>query len=695
MISPNQYIAERFPWLTRARAMAGAFVVALLIVFIWPHAHVVTELVLVTAIAGSVGALLWGLTYWSKARVQIGRVRLRYKTVRRIGGILALICLPFLLMQRASIYLRSPSPVTSEYEDVRCYVAVAHLEGDDGRRIEKRLMTALGSLDRRLGVTPAILDKTIAVAGRLQEFQHIEAVASVNNRVFSSLLWGGVKGVASPAVGPLYNTALFDEPQFGGAYLPVDFKLPELPLDDLSLVLQLVVATETAGAMEVWGYKFGDALEPVIKRARAMANDPHKTSGWSADTRARVNLAIGIAVQTSAIELIAEDSLHQANSFREATNSFHQANSYLEATQADWTREKNPLEWAMVQQNLAFTLKALALLNRQPTLLNEALTKYQNALQVYQTHSDQIDSANMQYQIGNALKDIGIDQAGTDSLRRAADCYRIAIKGFDPKRYSMNWAQAQVQLGSTLTALADRGNNPNEYEPAIAAFREALKVYNWDLSLTRWADTQVQLAEALQLLGEARSNVDDLKQSIALSREALEGFPRDRDPRRWAAIQGTIGNELLSLNDIKPDPAYAQQAAVALRASLEEQSVEHDPIAWATAKATLGNALVAMGESSNDADYFQQAIDAFNDALKVFKPDRDPVPWARTKSDLGDALSDLGMQGSGIRYLTEAVDNYHQALTVLTKDKLPGDWEKTQHNLQVALDELHQRGWKG
>ena len=41
MSSPSKYIAERL-WLTRARAMAGAFGIALLIVFIWPNAHLVT-----------------------------------------------------------------------------------------------------------------------------------------------------------------------------------------------------------------------------------------------------------------------------------------------------------------------------------------------------------------------------------------------------------------------------------------------------------------------------------------------------------------------------------------------------------------------------------------------------------------------------------------------------------------------------
>ena len=98
MSSPSQYIADRFPWLTRARAAAGSFGIALLVVFIWSHARLVTDLVIVTAIPGTIGAIVFGLTFWSKARVQIGRRQLRYKAVRRVAGIVALACLPFILM---------------------------------------------------------------------------------------------------------------------------------------------------------------------------------------------------------------------------------------------------------------------------------------------------------------------------------------------------------------------------------------------------------------------------------------------------------------------------------------------------------------------------------------------------------------------------------------------------------------------
>jgi len=147
MRSPRQYFSERYPWLKLADSLAVAVVLVLVIVAIWPHSRLAIDLVVVTAIPGLIAASVWGLTFWQKARVQVGRLKLRYKSVRRIAGITALFCLPFLLLQQASIYLRGPnilreravdvSGLTEPYPkpgkwEIRVVVAIAHLEGDDG-----------------------------------------------------------------------------------------------------------------------------------------------------------------------------------------------------------------------------------------------------------------------------------------------------------------------------------------------------------------------------------------------------------------------------------------------------------------------------------------------------------------------------------------------------------------------------------
>ena len=108
MSNVRRYLSERYPWLNLTYLLVAASAIALLLVAIWPHSQLIADLVVLTAIPGILGAILWGMTFWAKARVQIGRRKLRYKSVRRIGGLAALFCLPFLFLQQASIYLRGP-----------------------------------------------------------------------------------------------------------------------------------------------------------------------------------------------------------------------------------------------------------------------------------------------------------------------------------------------------------------------------------------------------------------------------------------------------------------------------------------------------------------------------------------------------------------------------------------------------------
>ncbi|HZC46929.1 MAG TPA: hypothetical protein VE243_10670, partial [Candidatus Acidoferrum sp.] len=395
MRTPRQYLADRYPWLNLVDSIAVAFVLALLVAVIWPHARLVIDLVLITAMPGTIAVILWGLTFWSKARVQIGRLKLRYKSVRRFAGIVAIACLPFVLMQQASIYFQRPNIILREapeppeiaqaYPDVekwriRVVVAIAHLEGDESRQLENRLRDALADLDPRLHVTPIILNRTIAVSGRTLGIAHLDALNSVTNVRVDALIWGGVNGSPHSGVGPLYETRFGSDAQFGEVYLPADFKLPQLPPDDLCKVVRLIVATQSVEIMRQWMFKFGDALEPLIRETRTIADDQRRSAAWNADARARVNLALGIASRTSGIELESKDSLSAAV-------------AYFRRTQADWTRESDSIDWAAAQLNLGVALNQLSDLNLQLAPLQEAAAAYKNALSVYQARSDRLDSA--------------------------------------------------------------------------------------------------------------------------------------------------------------------------------------------------------------------------------------------------------------------------------------------------------------
>jgi tetratricopeptide (TPR) repeat protein len=697
MKTPRDHLSERYRSLNLIDSLAAALVLVLAIVAIWPRSRLVIDLVLVTAIPGLIAAVVWMFTFWQRARVQIGRLKLRYKPVRRIAGIAALFCLPFLLLQQASIYLQGPNILRERPVDVtglsepypkhakwkiRVAVAIAHLEGDQGHKIEDQLRDGLANLDSRLHVTPVILNRTIALSGRPQGIAHLDALTSVTGVRVDSLIWGGVKGAHSPAVGPLYQTEFGDNPQFGGGYIPGDFKLPELPPDDLVKVLRLVIATNTAQDMSQLKIEFQDALVPLINETRAMLVAHGKTAGWSADTRARVNLVLGIASRISGVELKSMDSLNTSV-------------AYIQQALADWTHDRDPLEWAIVQRNLGLTLCDQYNLKPDTAMLHRAVDAFQNAMSVYQSRTDQIDVAELQSDLGSLFEAIARYEPGRETLRKAVEYYRVALKGIDPRKFPNIWGQTQIQLGNALRVLSFWDKGTKDIEDSIAANREALKIYSKQENPVHWAEAQGQIAQSLNELGQVTSNPDYFRQAISLTRQILDGYPRAQRPAEWAAIESALGDALMGLYDLNPKSGaqYPAQAAIAYRASLQELTLEHDPIQWAQSKDGLGNALEELGYNNSDRSYLNQAIDAYNDSLKVYKSDQQPLQWATVKYELGTAFVYLGQQGPGIKYLQQGVQNYRQALAAFPAGGPPDLRKEIQDGLKVALDELHQRGW--
>src|SRR5208337_2710497 len=117
------------------RAVIYSIAASLLLIAILPQSSLATALVTIGVWAGVVSGVLYSLTFWTKARVRIGRLRLRYKLVRRNAAWAAVIGFSFLLMQAVSLGVRNtlqpegssthsvtnPAAIDPEQAVVRCF----------------------------------------------------------------------------------------------------------------------------------------------------------------------------------------------------------------------------------------------------------------------------------------------------------------------------------------------------------------------------------------------------------------------------------------------------------------------------------------------------------------------------------------------------------------------------------------------
>ena len=95
---------ERAPFsMVRNRVVVSAVALLFLIIFVEPTIHIVSTFVALAAISGTLASILFGLTFWNKARVRIGRLKFRYRQVRRSAGAIAVGGFALFLAQRISL----------------------------------------------------------------------------------------------------------------------------------------------------------------------------------------------------------------------------------------------------------------------------------------------------------------------------------------------------------------------------------------------------------------------------------------------------------------------------------------------------------------------------------------------------------------------------------------------------------------
>ncbi len=649
--------------LTWRSAALGTLGIALLSVFIWPHARLVVEVVTIATVTGTLAAAMCGFTFWAKARVQMGRRKLRYKDVRRTSAMVALVGLSILAVQRSSLRLWPP-------DSSAFIVAVAQFQNDLGNQVQNQLVETLNRLDSTLKVRAIAISHPIPNKVTQADFSRTAYQTQA-----SAIFWGSVRGAAGSQTVTLFSggTSATAAQITGGPPSPM-----ELPVEDLGPFVALDVAAQDAQSGKPGGAS-GDALEPLIETARAIADNSKQRKQWIPDTQGQVDQIIGAALATSGQQTGSKESLETSLTY------YHRALGEL-------SRESDPVVWAAAQSNLGATLIILDHLDHHSAHFREAIAAFREALQVFTLQDHRRSYVLLQSSIGHAFGYLGAHEVGTDDLKQAVAAYRAALNGVTAKDNPLTWAQIQGELGWILRFLGDMESTSSDYEDAITADRAALTIFLPNSHPLEWIDAQTALAQSLRELGLRMAKPDYLRQAVSADREILDRFPH-AGTGVWVAAQIELGNDLTTLAYSESGAGGFEQAVAALRAALGKLPPDTPPEVWATAQAGLGNALAGLGDRTSNLDDLKQAVDAFNQALKVFTKDNETAGWVKTKLALGSAQADLGIRESGTTQLTEAVTTFREVLGAISEKDDPEQWTSGQEKLKKTLAALRQRGW--
>jgi tetratricopeptide (TPR) repeat protein len=190
----------------------------------------------------------------------------------------------------------------------------------------------------------------------------------------------------------------------------------------------------------------------------------------------------------------------------------------------EWTRERTPMGWATVQNNLGNAFNALGGLTKDSRYLDEAITCYRCALEIFTEPGEPLAWANTLSNLGTALQLSGKLDGDTDKLMESVACYRAALTVRTRELVPLDWAMTQNNLGNTLFILSTREESVQRLQESIGAFLEALKERTREHLPFEWAQTVSNISRSLLMFAHLEGNPHRTESAIDGFKKALEVF---------------------------------------------------------------------------------------------------------------------------------------------------------------------------
>jgi tetratricopeptide (TPR) repeat protein len=134
--------------------------------------------------------------------------------------------------------------------------------------------------------------------------------------------------------------------------------------------------------------------------------------------------------------------------------------------------------------------------------LKEAALAYRLALEVRTRDREPLDWAMTQNNLGVTLRNLGERESGTVHLEQAIVAYRLTLEEWTRERVPLDWAGTQNNLGAALRSLGKRKNELLLVEAAITAHEGALEVFQAADATASVEAVEANLDHARVLLSE-------------------------------------------------------------------------------------------------------------------------------------------------------------------------------------------------
>jgi tetratricopeptide (TPR) repeat protein len=361
--------------------------------------------------------------------------------------------------------------------------------------------------------------------------------------------------------------------------------------------------------------------------------------------------------------LLNEAFLHRQLGEIESSENLEKAAQTYHQVLKELSREREPLEWAAVQDNLGGVLRLLGEREQDISVLHQAINAFGEALNERTLERAPMLWVGSQGNLGAALANLGALKQPA-RLEEALSVLQAALAECPREQAPLDWAKLQHDLGRVLLRLSSQSKDMVHLAQAINAFRFALEERRHEDVRTQWAITQQSLGNALLFFGERSKGTAELHEAVTAFRAALQERNRHVNAKQWANIQQSLGTAMTAIGTREADRAYLQQAVACYREALKVRIRNQVSLEWATTQHSLGMALLRLADLESDPARLTEAIVAFENALLERTREAAPLQCAATQTNLGLAQARLAEFQSGTTDLEKAVGAYRTAVEI-------------------------------
>lgn len=199
----------------------------------------------------------------------------------------------------------------------------------------------------------------------------------------------------------------------------------------------------------------------------------------------------------ASIKSLAAKALFEYADKRVVTGPLYSASAVFEnLLNSEWTREKDPQNWARTQLDLALVYERLGTGSGKKDLIEKAVQAYKNALEVVNPREHLKLWLSIMNSLGDALYELGELEGGEpEYFESAIKVYQEEFKVIDRQNNPKEWGEIQKDMGRTYRMLYNVQGDIEHCKQAINAYKNALSIVTLENQPSIYLQIKKSLAE--------------------------------------------------------------------------------------------------------------------------------------------------------------------------------------------------------